>query len=410
MKEIKIGLINLYNIDNYGANLMAFALRKELSNLLPDVESTTVNYSPKQLNEYNLTTLSDILEWIKTQRILNPSFSLSSFLTKQIRMLFYRTKRYFYTHQESKHEPKSTCRTNEREKRFTAFRNDFLNLSRKIRKSSDIKTLDCNAFIIGSDVVWKPKRLIGRERKVYFGMFCKRFPKIAYSTSVGVDDITILERLKKRYSEAINNFSFLSMRESETIEFFKGFCNKEITHCVDPTLLCSRKDYDDLLVLGGCEDPLEKWGYVYVYLLGDNMEAYKFADSIAQKHGDRVLHHTNKSYSFQSQSYSTKNDGPVEFINRIKFARFVITDSFHGTIFSIIYGKQFFSFSRGNMSMRLKDFLDHIGMEDRLIDNDSVHKTGIEKLINYNKVYYQLSNWKNQSKDYLRTSINLLKE
>jgi len=88
MKEIKIDLINLYNIDNYGANLMAFALRKELSNLLPDVESTTVNYSPKQLNEYNLTTLSDILEWIKTQRILNPSFSLSSFLTKQIRMLF----------------------------------------------------------------------------------------------------------------------------------------------------------------------------------------------------------------------------------------------------------------------------------------------------------------------------------
>lgn len=398
----RIGLINVQNIDNYGANLIAFSLEKEVEYLFPDTNFITINYTPKQLNEFNLSNYTDCREWVRIQKKLNTGkFSVTRFIINMFKKTKYVVKESLYN---CIHRDLSPNDVPLREKNFALFRQTVLNLSNEFSKAKYIEKIKCDAFIIGSDVVWKPVRLLGREADIYFGNFQKKSPKIAYAASVGVDDSELLERLAPLYKDKLTNFKYISVREAGLVNYFEPLFGNIIHNCIDPVFLRNKQDFDQLILNYG-QDRLEREEYIYVYLLGKNMDAYKYANLIAKKYNLKILFHANSPDLLNSDKYSTESDGPVEFLNRIKYAKFVITDSFHGTALSIIYEKQFFTFTRGTMSVRLVNLLYSIKAQDRLVD--SVDKDlNIEAPVNYSEINKNISKWVDYSRGFLRQSLN----
>ena len=398
----RIGLINVQNIDNYGANLIAFSLEKEVKYLYPNINYITINYVPKQLHEFNLSNIADYREWVSIRKKLNKEkFSKKKFVFRQLIRTKCLVKESIYNCIKRNSD---SATVSLREKNFALFRQTVLNLSNEFDKAKDIEDIKCDAFIIGSDVVWKPNRLLGRESDIYFGNFQKKSPKIAYSASIGVDDPDLLERLAPLYKDKLSNFKCISVREAGLVNYLEPLFGGTIYNCIDPVFLRKKQDFDQLIFNSG-QERLEKKEYIYVYLLGKNMDAYKYANSVAQKYGLKILFHANCPELLNDEKCSTISDGPIEFLNRIKYAKFVITDSFHGTALSIIYEKQFFTFTRGTMSVRLVNLLSTINAGDRLVDTVD-RDLNIESPVNYPEINNNISQWVDYSRRYLKQSLN----
>ncbi|MBR0135696.1 MAG: polysaccharide pyruvyl transferase family protein, partial [Clostridia bacterium] len=145
--------------------------------------------------------------------------------------------------------------------------------------------------------------------------------------------------------------------------------------------------------------------YVYVYLMGNNDAACRFAEKLAAQKKLRIVFHTNHSgISFDGEP--SLSDGPLEFLWRIKNASCIVTDTFHGTAFSIIFHKQFITFTRGNMSVRLEDFLSHIGLKERFVEY--VEDTDrIDEPIDYEVIDSRIGEWVSASREWFRNALDL---
>ena len=138
--------------------------------------------------------------------------------------------------------------------------------------------------------------------------------------------------------------------------------------------------------------------------MGNNKEACRYAQKLAEQKGLKIVFHTNYSdIGFEGES--SLSDGPLEFLSRIKNADYIVTDTFHGTAFSIIFHKRFITFTRGNMSVRLEDFLSHIDLKSRFVEStDDIGR--IDTAIDYSRVDEVLGEWISASKKWFSNAVN----
>lgn len=407
---IKIGLLNIQNVDNYGANLIAFSMEQELMQMeLLDKEVITLNYCPdikmsrrqafSILNSYRQFGMKGSLKAMKAAMYRSKGYCLrmvrSTILYKKLKKVFRREGVLSSSAEDVGAEDHKI-----RLQRFDAFHKECLHLS-EIITSADTAQLEYDIIIVGSDVVWKPARLLAKEEnKAYFLLDMKSCKKIAYAASIGMADEIVLGRLKKRYTEAINRFDYISVREKSAQKYLQSLLpDRDVMHCIDPVFLRKPDEYLNLIK----DLKWDKYEYIYVYLMGNNREAYQYAQILAKEKQLSIIYHTNFSHlTFQGESSIT--DGPREFIHRIYNAQYIITDTFHGTAFSIIFRKRFISFTRGNMSIRLEDFLSGMDLKDRLAETaeDAVI---IDRPIDYDAVGYKINSWVNLSRDWLREAV-----
>jgi len=335
----KIGILT-YMLSNYGAVLQAFALQYYLKqNDKSDV--------------YNIdfrTADHDQADKIFRMGIpLNPSELLTFLFT----CLRYRDLL-------------------KRKKRTWNFKHTYFSFTKRYNTENELldSPPQMDIFVTGSDQVFNPR---GHNQKVYFLDFPKMgAKKIAYAASFGsVKTITPDWELKT--APAILDFDALSARELEGADYLSKITNHTVPCLVDPVFLLEKEQWEKIAI-----DPTIKEKYILVYDLNGGENLLTLANKVQQSTGYTIICITDKVTKLYKSSKQVYSAGPAEFVGLFKNAEYVVTDSFHGLVFSIIFNIKFFAYvATKETSSRIYNLLSLINQAHRLIDSQESLTTSL---------------------------------
>lgn len=330
---MKVAIITFHAAHNYGAVLQVYALKTYLSQDGLDV--SVLDYRPLALrNPYALIPCFDFCVTEKNRYKKSWKY-LKIVLHWIIKEIPFRAKR---------------------KRIFECFIRDNLNLSKNRYDSAFKSNVDYDLYVVGSDQIWNIHHTLGFD-DIFWGDFdvAKGARKIIYAASMIEHD---LNDAKKNYMVSCvqDNFSHVSVRERQLAVYLRGCCDKEIPVVLDPTLLVECRVWDSI-----AKEPLTKRKYVLVYALTCRDDAMEMANKIASQIDVNVIEIVigNKRCLSSNQIMPS----PEEFVGLFKNSEFVVTESFHGTAFSIIFEKPFVSLSRGTIyDARQKTLLEELGL------------------------------------------------
>lgn len=263
-------------------------------------------------------------------------------------------------------------------------------------KTSLIDKLGFDVLITGSDQVWRPKYNRGHLANMYLDFAIKRATRrIAYAASFGSSEKEYTIKNIKQCIEAAKSLDAISVRESSGIKLCKDYFGINAVKVLDPTLLLSANDYRDLTV----DIPPIDEKYIGTYILDHHPCKNNILQSICQSTG------LSKIRGFTE---SDLNATPKEWIANIRDAQFIVTDSFHGTIFSIIFQKPFITFCNQQRGAdRFISLLKPLGLSNRIIDDKTSNiELTVLQHIDWEKVYSILSEQRTASLKFLAMSIS----
>lgn len=355
-----VGIITFHNVYNFGAILQAYALRHTIEEGFQDV------------------TRCEVIDYI------NP-------LKAKEHQLFYYDKKMGLKNNAKKFI-KDIYRIH-KNKRFDRFARENITLSDKYESIESLVEMDrtggYDVYIVGSDQVWNT----GNNKKdtAYLLSFVGEDKKRAsYAASFGA--CILGDEETKIYKYHLSKFDVITVRERSALEnqpFLKQLNARVV---VDPTLLLSKKEYQNLM-----SDRIVKSRYAFLYTIEEERHLRKYAIDYCKKNG-LILIDSKRSIEF------FLNSGPEDFLSFIYYADVVFTNSFHGTVFSLILNKQFATEvnTNGSVNTRSKDLLDEFDLIDRDIDS-SEHD--ITKQINQENTNAILARLKRNSLGVLRQIV-----
>ena len=187
---------------------------------------------------------------------------------------------------------------------------------------------------------------------------------IAYAASQG----RIPEQSSSLLRLAMRNFNAISVREAESVDYLKtNGCEKEIKHVLDPTLLLEKIDLEEVAKDQG--DRREKYILVYCLSCKNKNMILKYVSNLERSTGLKVrVLNTSKEFSYPGVEAEGDRSGPVEFLASVRDAEYVVTNSFHGMVFSCLYHKPFTAFQRQDRDYRQKNLVELLGLKERLLD------------------------------------------
>ena len=270
---------------------------------------------------------------------------------------------------------------------------------------SNIKQDDFDAFVVGSDQVWRPK---------YFGQaiipraylsFAKEWnvKRISYAASFGTEDWEYTEEQTTECKELIQLFDAISVRESSAVELCEKHFDTSAMHVLDPTMLLDASDYIKLFEEANTP---QSPGSLMCYILDENKEKQEVVSCIGQ-----TLHlksfSVNSKYEVADAPLEVRIQPPVEaWLRGFNDAEFVITDSFHACVFSILFEKPFIVYGNKNRGMaRFHSLLSIFGLENRLITNSEDALRVINEPINWEAVNVKKKEWQEKSYDFLKKNL-----
>lgn len=371
----KIGIMTFHASHNCGSMLQAFALQKILASLGHEVE--IIDFSNKgQKKLYSVLYRGCSLKCLIKNIIILPHLS--------------RIKRTYSNYESFK------------KKRFNLTRNSYESCSELVEDK-----LGFDNYICGSDQIWNVT--IEDADDAYFLPFVKKHKKIAYAPSFGAKNILKYSTNSKYYAKLISSFDFLSIREKNGQRWVKDLIQRDIPIVLDPTLVADSSIYSDI-EKKEFNVPDE---YIFYYAPGYSKEINKCVRDISRKYKMPVI-------VFNSKQYYTKLlwkygfilpeiEDPESYLYLIKHAKVVITTSFHGTIFSTIYRKNFWTLKNGDMfgdDDRVGTLVTQLGIEERLVPPEGLGSIDILKPFDYRKYEENLIVLKRKSFAFLKKAID----
>lgn len=299
-----------------------------------------------------------------------------------------------------------------RNKAFDQFAETFFHVSPYCKNREELTKMAENysAFLVGSDQLW-------RTDSVEHGYYTLEWVpdhirKIAYSTSIGVKEVPWFQVEKnKRF---MNRFDHIALREQSACDLVYKLTGRKVPVVLDPTLLFTGDQWLEIQQ----QEPLTNGKYIFCYLLGDNPSQREFIKRVKEKTGYKIVALQQlDDYIPSDEGFADEAPyvGPREFLNYIRNAEYVFTDSFHCSVFSILYKKNFFTFSRfaegakQSTNTRIDNLLHITGLEERRMTNDKT----IEEVVNFKRIFdgvdEKLNALRNSSMDYLYNAFKDLK-
>ena len=262
-----------------------------------------------------------------------------------------------------------------------------------------------DAVVVGSDQLWLPEASFGVFRTLRFVPDNVR--KISYATSLGVSQYPFW--CKSSAKQFLDRFDYISVREEQGKKIVTSLIEKEVEVVVDPTYLLTCDEWKKLI-------PQEKnqyGNYVLCYFLGSDKKARDIAIDYARKNGCRLVSIlSNECFLKDDEKFGEVLIGktPEEFVNLIRNASCIFTDSFHGMAFSIINKKDFFIFYRkrdgaASRGSRIDNALKNWGLDKRLILNGDEQELTNNNHIDYREVDVRIAEKREMSLNYIRRSI-----
>lgn len=294
-------------------------------------------------------------------------------------------------------------------KNFRKYNNKFLNLTNKVQSMEDLKKLnnEFDIFVVGSDQVWRGIWNIDTKTHYFFDFVNNDKKKIAYAASFGVDYWEGTPELTEKIKPLIKRFDHISVREESGIDICKNTFGIDNAVCVlDPTLMISREDYQPILDDWQDKSHLKK-KYIAHMLLDDTTELKKESQNIADYLKADINYIKGKSFKIFGKDITFYNK-VSQWLTYLKDAELVITDSFHCTVFSLIFHKKFIVVANPVRGIaKLETLLGKVGLQDRLFtDIKDVMKSGVlNKEIDYNEVDKKLEVHRKYSMDFLKKAL-----
>lgn len=299
-----------------------------------------------------------------------------------------------------------------RNKAFDQFAETFFHVSPYCKNREELSKMAENysAFLVGSDQLW-------RTDSVEHGYYTLEWVpdhirKIAYSTSIGVKEVPWFQVEKnKRF---MNRFDHIALREQSACDLVYKLTGRKVPVVLDPTLLFTGDQWLEIQQ----QEPLTNGKYIFCYLLGDNPSQREFIKRVKKKTGYKIVALQQlDDYIPSDEGFADEAPyvGPREFLNYIRNAEYVFTDSFHCSVFSILYKKNFFTFSRfaegakQSTNTRIDNLLYITGLEERRMTNDKTIEEVVNFKRNFNGVDEKLNALRKSSMDYLYNAFKDLK-
>ncbi|MBP3482197.1 MAG: polysaccharide pyruvyl transferase family protein [Alistipes sp.] len=379
---MKIGIITHWNSkDNYGQVLQCYALQRYLISL--GHEPFLIRYAPtdpprnlsyKILHFWEIINISHIRAYIQ-----------------------YRTNKRKLRHYYIANNPDV--------RKFDEFRNDFIVMSDKIYRSFEelyAENWDADAMISGSDQVWNCPEY---TRRSYFLDFASdRITKIAYAASFG--KALLDEQYEKALPRLLRHFKAVGLRETSGVELCRKAGREDAQLVCDPTLLLNGLDYiDDIL-----KTDIETANHIFCYFINwntsiptDRLSAYAADNGLS-------IRYFNAHGLDLNDFAPTYDDMTVQsWIESLASAECVCTNSFHGTVFSILMHKPFIALPlQGDvkaMNVRLATLLNKLGLEERLYDSTEDFSQQMKAPIDWNAIDEKLNAFKSESEDFLQKAL-----
>lgn len=385
MKKKRVGLILAYRGVNYGMLLQAYATQQFIEMQGYDTE----------ILEYTRTNYKHIrfTPWLAI-------YAVDEIIKKVKKRKQRKTEVLDEVHKKNILDRKAVS---------DIFIENKLKKRRVIKGAEALKVAgkDYEGVLVGSDQIWPPDAAFGNFTTLRF--VPEETNKVSYATSLGVSKYPYYCRSSA--AQFWKRMNHLSVREEQGKKIIQDICNVPVEVVVDPTYLFTREQWKELIPE---EKPIEG-EYILCYFLGATKEHKQLARQFADKKGIKLVTIlSTESVSNIDVSYADEvivGKGPEYFINLIRNARYIFTDSFHGVAFSVINNKQFYVFyrtrigSKNSRNSRIDNILKMWNLEDRLILNDTSVDDFKNKEIDYRKVNVLLEKERLYSINFLNDAL-----
>lgn len=330
---MKIDLVSIHSAHNYGSVLQAYALQEKLKQYSDEVQ--IIDYRPN---------------YFETQYKM---FSLKVY------------KRYKGIFNKILHLGWRTLRWKKRYTKYKKFE-DFIKENYQLTKRyTTYQQLvqdppQADVYFTGSDQLWNTDITEGFDKTYYLEFVREDKIKASYAASLGRNKID--SKYQKQYEEAFENLDFIAVREQQAQEELQLYTNKKIWVTIDPTLLHEKQLWENLAQKSKMKI---KEKYIFVYILEENEEFVKMVNEISKYLNLKVVSISKKRRFEREEIYAEA--GPEDFIYFFQNAEFVITNSFHGTVFSLIFEKKNCIIPHLKTGERMCNLMKKVGLEERII-------------------------------------------
>ena len=364
----RIGIITqYYNSSNFGGLLQAYALCEYLR---------STGYEPKQImyNQY--------LDWKDLTRRNKNRNDCIDYIIKKFKNFLVKVNNRIHGVSDIRVRRRNACKE---------FRDSIPHTNKLYDERNISECLnDFEAFITGSDQVWRPS------------LFCPAFflsfvdgadkPKISYAASVN-SELTD-PRIRNIYSEKLKDFTTISVREKQDVGAIRSLTTTPVYWALDPVFLLSASQWKRVIQRSGITEP-----FLFCYFLGDGVKERTIAEEYAKKNNLRIvtIPYMQKNYRECDKSFGDVrliDVSPNLFLSLIYESQYVITDSFHASAFSIIFNKPFIAFEREDhpeMSNRIMSLTSLFHCENRYCKNHQDSNLHYIETLDNGDINYQSS-------------------
>lgn len=387
----KVGIVAVTYKDNFGSALQTYATQYVLAKLGYDPYIFNINGIHKLVNA------KKVFFFLKSYFVLGEKKYLFENLKSRSRKKISSSGDKYAQNMKIRHQ------------KYVEFNEKWFNMlpPKKTWSGLESQAQTMEAVVVGSDQLWRPSNIEG-------GYFTLEFvpdevKKIALSTSFGVP--VLPEFIWKHARKFLNRIEYISVRENSGANIIKDITGREVLVACDPTMLLTAKEWMCIQT----EKPLVEGKYILCYFMGDDPKHRDFVRRLKTATGYKIvglLH--GATYVAIDEGFADEepyNIGPSEFINLIRNAEYMCTDSFHGTVFSILNRTSFFSFRRdsedsiASTNDRLHTLLDWTGLADRMLVGDENIEDCISKRIDFEEVHKKVAFRRNETMEFFENAL-----
>lgn len=318
---MKIAIATMSRDISFGGNLQAYALQKTI---LENSNSTCL-----QIARHN-----------KRQRVFVPIKTMRNILTNVNRLLHY-----------VKHRRKLDL--------FEGFQEEYIQYTNKVYTDDNAEELNTlfDCFITGSDQVWNCANEINNI--LFLNFVSENKMKVSYAASIGLSKIP--DQYCHAFTEAVNSYDLVSVREKRAKEIVEELTSKEAVHVLDPVFLLDAAEWRRII-----GKRIESEKYIFVYATQVTEELLNCVRECQKATGYKVL----SVHAIEKYEVVEFKSGPLEFLNYVDNAEYVITSSFHCAAFSLIFSKNVTIIPHSTTGVRVTGLVETLGAENSLYDGN----------------------------------------
>lgn len=301
-----------------------------------------------------------------------------------------------------------------KKRKFNMFRKSYIPMTtRCYHNNYELKKEPGNydLYIAGSDQIWNPDVFL-YDKSYFLDFVPEGKRKISYASSFGKAVFNC--KNVEDYAKLLGEFECLSVRESSGVNIIKEVCNKDATVVLDPTMLLDKTEWRKLALYG--KKRARNFKGILCYVMPGDKEVTETIEYVAQqlhkKTGLPIMRLGLKEYEVLKHGYEQCDiwAGPLDFVSYFNNAEYVVTNSFHGTAFSLVFEKKFYVIindklkEEQSLQERVLSILDKVNANEAIITT-SQKDVSEEAILDYNTISSKLDEERQKSLDYLKNAF-----